>query len=253
MLAHFDWIEVIRSSPVSIVIIGCSIVTLAVVIERSYYFRRRRGNPDRTLGYVLKKLSSGGLKEAVWTCEHCSHPLGQVALDLLRSNNQERDGLEEQMQISLSEQKMLLERNLVALGTMAVMAPLIGLLGTVWGIMRAFSDMANTGSAAPSVVAAGVAEALITTAAGLVIAVPALILYNHFTHRMNVMLTVAENHARKIRSALVHAEGLGFRRHDGFEPVGQALPSPDIARHRETAGMVVGPGGDEEDQPPWGK
>ena len=78
-------------------------------------------------------------------------------------------------------------------------APLIGLLGTVWGIMRAFHDMARTGSAGPSVVAAGVAEALFTTAAGLCVAVPAVIIYNHFVRRMGVMLTVAENNARTIR------------------------------------------------------
>jgi biopolymer transport protein TolQ len=78
-------------------------------------------------------------------------------------------------------------------------APLIGLLGTVWGIMKAFHDMARTGSAGPSVVAAGVAEALFTTAAGLLVAVPAVILYNQFVRRVGVMLTVAENHARTIR------------------------------------------------------
>jgi len=81
-------------------------------------------------------------------------------------------------------------------------APLIGLLGTVWGIMRAFHDMARTGSAGPSVVAAGVAEALFTTAAGLVVAVPAVMLYNHFLRNMGVMLTEAENHARRVRQAL---------------------------------------------------
>jgi biopolymer transport protein ExbB/TolQ len=84
---------------------------------------------------------------------------------------------------------------------MAAVAPLIGLLGTVWGIMRAFHDMASTGSAAPSVVAAGVAEALVTTAGGLVIAVPAVLLFNHFSRAMNVMLTVSENHARSLRAA----------------------------------------------------
>jgi biopolymer transport protein TolQ len=84
-------------------------------------------------------------------------------------------------------------------------APLIGLLGTVWGIMRAFHDMASTGSAGPSVVAAGIAEALFTTAASLVVAVPAVIMYNNFIRRMNVMLTVAENHARTIRLSASHA------------------------------------------------
>jgi biopolymer transport protein ExbB/TolQ len=96
----------------------------------------------------------------------------------------------------------MLERNLNILGTMAVTAPLVGLLGTVWGIMRAFHDMALVGSAAPTVVAGGIAEALITTAVGLVVAVPSLIAYNHFVRRMNVMLTIAENHARALRTSL---------------------------------------------------
>jgi len=65
--------------------------------------------------------------------------------------------------------------------------------------MRAFHDMARTGSAGPSVVASGVAEALFTTAAGLLVAVPAVMLYNHFVRRMGVLLTVAENHARTLR------------------------------------------------------
>jgi biopolymer transport protein ExbB/TolQ len=112
---------------------------------------------------------------------------------------------EETMQVVLSQQKMLLERNTSMLGTMAAVAPLIGLLGTVWGIMRAFHDMASSGSAGPSVVAAGVAEALVTTAAGLVIAVPAVLLFNHFNRSMNTMLTVSENHARSLRVALTEA------------------------------------------------
>ena len=119
------------------------------------------------------------------------------------------------MQVVLSQQKLLLERNVNLLGTMAAVAPLIGLLGTVWGIMRAFHDMALTGSAAPSVVAAGVAEALVTTAAGLVIAVPAVLLFNHFNRRMNTMLSIAENHTRSLRIALKDTGAAADRtRHD---------------------------------------
>ena len=109
------------------------------------------------------------------------HPLGPVAVEVLQSAGTRRPRRsEEKLQIALSEQRLLLERNLGFLGTMGNTAPLIGLLGTVWGIMRAFHDMARTGSAGPSVVAAGVAEALFTTAAGLLVAVPAVMLYNHF-------------------------------------------------------------------------
>jgi biopolymer transport protein TolQ len=109
------------------------------------------------------------------------------------------DAAEERLHIALSEQRLQMERNLGFLGTMGNTAPLLGLLGTVWGIMRAFHDMARTGSAGPSVVAAGVAEALFTTAAGLVVAVPAVMIYNHFVRRVGIMLTVAENHARTLR------------------------------------------------------
>lgn len=206
MFAEFNWNEAISSSPIFLVIVGCSIVMLGIAIERSLYYLKRKGNPDATLETVLRIIRGGDLKEAAWECENSVHPLSKVASLVFKLKNQDRENVEEQMQISLSQEKMLLERNLGVLGTLAAIAPLIGLLGTVWGIMRAFSDMAITGSAAPSVVAAGVAEALVTTAAGLVVAVPALMLYNYFTRRMNVMLTVAENHARSIRTAVLEAK-----------------------------------------------
>jgi len=83
----------------------------------------------------------------------------------------------------------------------------------VWGIMRAFHDMARTGSAGPSVVAAGVAEALFTTAAGLLVAVPAVMLFNHFVRRMSVMLTDAENGARRLRIAVEHGSSSAQKPH----------------------------------------
>jgi biopolymer transport protein ExbB/TolQ len=132
--------------------------------------------------------------------------------------------LDERLIVALSEQKLMLERNLNILGTMAVTAPLVGLLGTVWGIMRAFHDMALVGSAAPTVVAGGIAEALITTAVGLVVAVPSLIAYNHFVRRMNVMLIIAENHARALRTALNSGtpdDKGGIRKRE--EPISRAI------------------------------
>jgi biopolymer transport protein ExbB len=234
MITQFSWSEVVGSSPIMFVIIGCSVVTLGIAVERAYYFWKRRGDPDGTLADVLRRLRSGQVKEASWACETSPHPIGQVALQIFKYAKSGMETLEEQMQIAMSQQKMLLERNLAILGTMAVVAPLIGLLGTVWGIMRAFSDMALTGSAAPSVVAAGVAEALITTAAGLVIAIPALMLYNHFTQRMNVMLTVAENHARNIRSALIERGMHGVRERDREERSSQTLDTSDERLYSET-------------------
>ena len=199
MFENFDWIEAIRTSPVMVIILLCSVLTLGFAIERAVYFWNRRGNPDGLLATALAALRSGDTEKAARACSAEAHPVGPVAADLIRCMDENPDAAEERLHIALSEQRLQMERNLGFLGTMGNTAPLLGLLGTVWGIMRAFHDMARTGSAGPSVVAAGVAEALFTTAAGLLVAVPAVMIYNHFVRRVGIMLTVAENHARTLR------------------------------------------------------
>ncbi|UCG50451.1 MAG: MotA/TolQ/ExbB proton channel family protein [Candidatus Latescibacterota bacterium] len=203
MFSSFSWMDALTTSPIVLVLVICSVVTLGAALERIYYYTKRRGNPDASFRKAVIRVREGRLREAERMLEDTTHPVGPVGLEVLRGANKLAETFEERLHITLSAQKLLLERNLNVLGTMAAVAPLIGLFGTVWGIMRAFSDMAQTGSAAPSVVAAGVAEALVTTAAGLVVAVPALMLYNHLSRRMNVMLTVAENMGRSLRTVIV--------------------------------------------------
>jgi biopolymer transport protein ExbB len=225
MISNFNWMETIGSSPIMMALIGLSVVTLGIAIERLYYYRKRSGNTEKVLDQAMTKLRSGETREAARICASCPHPMGEVAVQVLESESLDGDKDEERLQISLSQQKLLLERNLGILGTMAAVAPLVGLLGTVWGIMRAFNDMSATGTAAPSVVAAGVAEALVTTAAGLIIAVPALMLYNHLSRRMGVMLTVAENNSRSLRLALIE----GMDRRAAGESGGESqIPEPAI-------------------------
>jgi biopolymer transport protein ExbB len=240
MLTDFNWIGAVASSPAFIVLIICSAITLGIAIERAHYYWKRSGDADGTLTETMRRLRAGEAGAAASTCDSARHPVGAVAGEVLRRASDSGDTIEEQLHVALSGQKLLLERNLSVLGTMAASAPLIGLLGTVWGIMRAFHDMANTGSAAPSVVAAGVAEALVTTGAGLVVAIPALMLYNHFSRRMNVMLTVAENHARRLRAFLVESGASGGpsggsttagRRH-ASSVVGTMDPAPQHAAAR---------------------
>ena len=199
MFENFDWIEAMRTSPVMVIILVCSVLTLGFAIERAIYFWNRRSNPDALLASALVAMRSGNKDEAIKVCSVDRHPFGPVAAEGIKTMDEQPEAFEERLHIAMSEQRLQLERNLGFIGTMGNVAPLIGLLGTVWGIMRAFHDMARTGSAGPSVVAAGVAEALFTTAAGLLVAVPAVLIYNNFVRRMGVMLTVTENHARTIR------------------------------------------------------
>jgi len=199
MFENFDWIQAMRTSPVMVIILFCSVLTAGFALERALYYWKRRGNSDALLASALVAVRSGNREDAVRILAASPHPMGPVSAEMVKNLDLPEGVQEERLHIALSEQRMQLERNLGFIGTMGNTAPLIGLLGTVWGIMRAFHDMARTGSAGPSVVAAGVAEALFTTAAGLLVAVPAVILFNHFVRRMGVMLTVAENNARTIR------------------------------------------------------
>jgi|SRR5262245_10097801 len=212
MFTNFDWIEAMRSSPVMIIILACSVITLGFALERSLYFWKRRGQPEAFYRAASEKVRNHRLKEALYDCAATPHPVGVIAAEVLKHSQFSSENIEEKMQIALSEQRLQLERNLGVLGTMGNTAPLIGLLGTVWGIMRAFHDMASTGSAGPSVVAAGVAEALFTTAAALAVAVPAVMLYNHFIRRISVMLTQAENLARGLRLEAEEARADAVRR-----------------------------------------
>jgi biopolymer transport protein ExbB/TolQ len=225
-MGNFDWIKLTSESPVLIALIAFSVVTMGVTIERIYYYWTRRGNADAIAREVLQRARKGEIKEAVWACEHAGHPAGATMQVVIGAIGESNNDIDERVIVALSEQKLMLERNLNVLGTMAVTAPLVGLLGTVWGIMRAFHDMALVGSAAPTVVAGGIAEALITTAVGLVVAVPSLIAYNHFVRRMNVMLTIAENHARALRTAINSNnpdDKSGTRKRE--EPISRAIRS----------------------------
>jgi biopolymer transport protein ExbB len=234
MFQDFDWVQAMRTSPVMLIILACSVLTVAFALERLVYFWRRRDHVRDVAKTSLERVREGDVRAAVRECARSRHPLGPVSSEVLQNLHLRPAAIEEKLQIALSEQRLLLERNLGVLGTMGNTAPLIGLLGTVWGIMRAFHDMARTGSAGPSVVAAGVAEALFTTAAGLLVAVPAVLLFNHFTRRISVMLTVAENHARALRLAFEAPAG---------EPASRprVAPAPTVSRAQAGLEVVVRP------------
>src|SRR5687767_551210 len=135
MFEDFDWIGAMRTSPVMLVILCCSVITFGFAIERSLYFWKRRHKPDQMLARVAEQVRAGSMKEALWTCGSAAHPVGPVAAQVLRSLDEPADVQEERLQIALSEQRLQLDRHLGILGTMGNTAPLIGLLGTVWGIM----------------------------------------------------------------------------------------------------------------------
>ena len=125
MFENFDWIGAMRSSPVMVVILFCSVLTVGFALERLVYYTKRRGNPDNVLATALIAVRGGNREEALRVVSQSPHPFGPVAAEMLKSSDLPPEAVEEKLQIVLSEQRMALERNLGFLGTMGNTAPLI--------------------------------------------------------------------------------------------------------------------------------
>src|SRR5258708_5329277 len=180
-------LPLLRESPTLIVMLFCSLLSISFALERWWYFRSAHAEPDDVLGHVRKSLETGKADVAAAYCQKNPSAVAQVVhYGLIHAGRSRRD-LEELMLTKLKEERVKLERFLGVLGTLGNISPFIGLFGTVIGIIRAFRDLAASGTGGPTVVARGIAEALVATAAGLLVAIPASILYNYFTRRLRVL------------------------------------------------------------------
>ena len=173
-----------------------SIAGLAVAIERLIFFAMQHGDTKGLLRQIGAKISADDLDGAIKVCQSQRGMLPRILEFGLRRGEKNRADITDALSIALMEHLNSLERNLPIIGTIAVIAPFVGLFGTVLGIIRAFQDIALKGNSTPAVVAAGVSEALITTAAGLIIAVIAVVFFNYFKSRIknyNQEMIVAAN------------------------------------------------------------
>jgi biopolymer transport protein ExbB len=173
-----------------------SVVSLGIVFERLFFFARQHSNPNQLLREIGDRISKDDMKGAIQVCDRNRGMLPKILQFGLYRNEKSRADISDALSIALLEQLNTLEANLAIIGTVAVIAPFVGLFGTVLGIIRAFNDIALKGNSTPAVVAAGVSEALVTTAAGLFVAVVAVIFFNYFKSRIkayNQEMIVAAN------------------------------------------------------------
>ena len=173
-----------------------SIIAVAIVIERLMFFRSQRNDSRLLLRQIGERIAADDLPGALKACQKSSGMLPRILEFGLLRGEKNRADITDALSIALMENLNMLERNLGVIGTTAVIAPFVGLFGTVLGIIRAFQDIALKGNSTPAVVAAGVSEALITTAAGLFVAVISVIFFNYFKTRIkafNQDMIVASN------------------------------------------------------------
>ena len=173
-----------------------SIVSVGIVFERVFFFARQHSDPAQLLRDIGDRVSKDDMKGAIQVCDRNRGMLPKILQFGLYRHEKSRADISDALSIALLEQLNTLEANLSIIGTVAVIAPFVGLFGTVLGIIRAFQDIALKGNSTPAVVAAGVSEALVTTAAGLAVAVVAVIFFNYFKSRIkayNQEMIVAAN------------------------------------------------------------
>ena len=161
-------------------LIGLSILSVSIMIERFFYFRKSDINFPEFSEKLSKLLMSGDATEIVKLCAQSQALESQVVLRGLEHQARGPRAMEESMLAYVISERQNLDRGIVILGTLGNNAPFIGLFGTVLGIIIAFQDLARNPAGGPSVVMAGISEALIATAVGLMVAIPAVIAYNFF-------------------------------------------------------------------------
>jgi biopolymer transport protein ExbB len=191
-------LDTLRTSFTLIILVGCSVVALTFIFERWLFYKHTSIDADRFFMSVKFAFQNEGLEKAITICNGSLSPLAAVVKSGLEESDNNAKAVEEMMDATAIDQKTKLEKNLGILGTIGNIAPLIGLFGTVVGIIKAFHSLSASGSAGPSVISAGIAEALITTAGGLVVAVPAVIFYNYYLRRVGTLMSEIESISKRI-------------------------------------------------------
>lgn len=180
----------------------CSIAVVVISIERSISLRTNKVLPANLLGKVWIWLTERNVTEDKLTELKNSSPLGKILAAGLSNSEHGREVMKDSVEEAANQVIHDLDRYITILGTIAAIAPLLGLLGTVVGMIKVFTAIMLEGTGNAGVLAGGISEALITTAAGLSIAIPALVLHRHFERRIDTLVVEMEDQAIKLVDAL---------------------------------------------------
>jgi biopolymer transport protein ExbB len=184
-------------------IIGCSIIAAAIILERLWSLQPKRVLPVNLAMQVREWVSNDQLDPEHLQRLHQSSPLGQMLATGLWNRHSPREIIKESIEDVGRHAVHELERYLNALGTIAAISPLMGLLGTVIGMIKVFAAITASGVGNPGVLAGGISEALITTAAGLCVAIPALIAYRYLRARVDALVVQMEKETIKFLETVV--------------------------------------------------
>ncbi|MBW3623307.1 MAG: MotA/TolQ/ExbB proton channel family protein [Armatimonadetes bacterium] len=200
LLNAFELIQ--RGGIVMYPLLLCSILALAVMIERAYALRRAAADHEALMVKLRNRLLEGDLNGAIETCRATPGPVARVLEGGLNASHLSLSAIERRMEELALAETPELHKRLVWLDTIITVSPLLGLLGTVIGMVSSFQIIGSTGASHPTAITAGVAEALIATATGLSIAIVTLVGYNALTDRVRAIISNIELGATQLLNLL---------------------------------------------------
>ncbi|HEY4215341.1 MAG TPA: MotA/TolQ/ExbB proton channel family protein [Steroidobacteraceae bacterium] len=227
--------EIVRAGgPLMWPIIVCSIGAAAIVLERLWTLQDKRVLPPELTQKVWQLVETNQVTDKVISALEQNSPLGKLLAAGLANRHRPREIMMERLEDTGRHVVHELERFLNTLGTIAGVCPLLGLLGTVTGIIRAFNAIQAGGMGDPRALSGGIAEALIATATGLCVAIPALISYRYLRGRVDRIVIEMEKNAIRIADAV---EAAGKRERTANEVLeSSAAAAPGARRDRAAAG-----------------
>ncbi len=188
-----------QGGPVMIVILLLALVATIIIIERLLFFRKIRVDENTLMNRLKVTLEKGHFDEALNICENNPSPLTNLMRAGIEHRRHDPRVIKDSIVDAANLEIPKMERFLSTLGTIAHIAPLLGLLGTVTGNIQAFGVLGSIGSVGdPGVLAKGISEALLTTAAGLIVSIPAIIFYNYLVNKVNHIIIRLENRANDL-------------------------------------------------------
>lgn len=177
----------------------CGVLTLTIIIERFIYLKNSQIDSEKFITEIENLLKKRKIREAMEKCENQNKPVPNIVKAGLLKLDRTRDEIKEAIDDAANHQIPELEKYLVILATIAVISPLLGLLGTVTGMIKAFMVIEmKEGLVHPGELAGGIWEALVTTVGGLVVAIPAYLSYNYFVSRVNNLILEMEKSATRL-------------------------------------------------------
>jgi biopolymer transport protein ExbB len=206
----------LKGGPLMWPLLLCSIVSMAITIERLvYWWREKRLHKKQLLVQMLDRIESGGCDDLLSSDPNRADVQGSldyITRILVSGLNHRHQGLRESIEIAAEDEMERMKQGLNVLDTIITLAPLLGILGTVLGIISSFELLGNSGIEDPKAVTGGIAQALITTAAGLSIALITLVPFNYFIAKVNK--AVKEINKMAVRFEAAYEKGAGKQRHD---------------------------------------